>query len=95
MCLPVAASLGSLRSPRLAFWGFLKAFLAPGPKPLPEQLIFIAREPFFRYGPNIWLLEPSESRFKAFLASGPKPLPERLIFIAREPFFALDRISGF
>ena len=24
-----------------------KAFLAPGPKPLPERLIFIAREPFF------------------------------------------------
>ena len=24
-----------------------KAFLAPGPKPLPEHLIFITREPFF------------------------------------------------
>ena len=27
--------------------GRFEAFLAPGPKPLPEQLIFIAREPFF------------------------------------------------
>ena len=24
-----------------------EAFLAPGPKPLPERLIFIARDPFF------------------------------------------------
>ena len=27
MCLPVAASLGSLRSPRSAFWGFLSNVL--------------------------------------------------------------------
>ena len=81
-CLPVGASLGSLRSPRSAFWGFL------------SNVLFCARA-IFRSGPNIWFLEPPERRFKAFLAPGPKPLPERLIFIAREPFFGLDRISIF
>jgi hypothetical protein len=47
----------SLRASHFSVWteylvleppeGRFKAFLAPGPKPLPERLIFIAREPFF------------------------------------------------
>ena len=49
----------------------------------------------FESGPNIWFLEPPESRFEAFLVPGPKLLPERLKNMARDLFLDLDRICGF
>ena len=65
------------------------------PKTIARTYYFHCARAIFRFGPNIWFLDPPEGRFKGFLVPGAKPLPERLIFIAREQFFDLDRISGF
>jgi len=45
--------------------------------------------------PNIWFLEPPESRFEAFLVPSPTLLPEWVKNMARKLFLSLDRISGF
>ena len=70
-----------------------KAFLAPGLKPLPDQLICIAREQFLGLDRISGFLETTEGCFKAFLAPGLKPLPQRFIFITHKQFFGLGRTT--
>ena len=64
------------------FWdppeGCFQAFLDPGPKPLPEQFIFITRDPFFALGRICGFSNLQRVVFKLFLVLPSSRFPNRI-----------------